>query len=135
MARDLRQGLPVSAQDLAAVVPRHVAIAVASFSVALAIGVAILYFGWVLPTIALVCLVVIGLLILLAALRRNWARWTLVLVTLVSLVFNWLGGMLPFQLTYGGIISVGTALQVVLELVGCWLLFTAPARAWYRRSV
>lgn len=99
---------------------------------ALAIGVAILLYGWREAMVAWVCLVFVGALIVLAARRHNWARWTLLVVTLLSFVFGW--SFTRFQLSYGGPIAIGTALQLVLEVAGIVLLVSDSARRWYRRT-
>ena len=111
--------------------PKSVILAVLCFGISLVIGVAILLYAWREPMLALLCLLFVGLLIALTAQRHNWARWTLTVVTLASLIVNWVLGFLPFQLTYGGLISAGTVMQVGLELAGCVLLYVAASRQWY----
>jgi uncharacterized membrane protein (UPF0136 family) len=112
--------------------PKRVVAALTLMTVALLLGVAILVWAWRQPAIAVACLLIIGGLIGLAARRRNWARVTLVLVTVLSLIVNWALGFLPFQLQYGGVIAVATGAQIVLEIAACALLFHQTARDWYR---
>lgn len=95
----------------------------------LVIGVAILLFAWRTPRIALFCLLLVGLLIVLA-LHRGWPRWVI-----TALAVSSLGATFPlvrFQLTYGTVIPIATALQLALELAGCVLLFHPRSSRWYR---
>jgi hypothetical protein len=99
----------------------RVTVGLACLGGALLIGVAILLSAWREPRLAIVCFVIIGGLIWLAA-RRSWARVALIVLTVLSLVVNVYFGFLPFQLQYGGVISIATGIQIVLEIVGCGLL-------------
>ena len=112
--------------------PRSVTLAVGALSIALLIGVAILWFGWRVPTVALVALVLVGGLIFGTARRRNWARWTLVILTITSTVLT--QSFVRFQLTFGVLVPIATVAQLTLEAVGLWLLFRPDARRWYRHN-
>jgi hypothetical protein len=111
--------------------PRSVKIAVRCMAVALALGVAILI-GWDVPKITAATVVIIGGLIWAVAWRQNWARWTLAAVTISSLVFTW--GIIRFQLSYGTLLPIATAAQLILEALGLFLLFRPEAGRWYRRT-
>jgi len=112
--------------------PKSVVTALTLMTLALLLGVAILVWAWRQPALALVCVLVIGGLNGLAARRHNWARVTLVIVTVLSLIGNAALGFLPFQLQYGGVIAMATGVQIVLEVAACGLLLTRQARDWYR---
>jgi hypothetical protein len=110
--------------------PPSVTLAVYALSLALLLGVAILGFGWGYPSIALITLVTIGGLILGVARRHNWARWALLVVTVLALALTW--PVVRFQLTYGVVLPLATVVQLALEAVAFVLLFRPPARRWYR---
>jgi hypothetical protein len=110
--------------------PREVTVAVAAFGAALLIGFAILQFGWRVPRVALATLALVGALIVGVARRQNWARWALLVLTVVSLIMTW--PLLSVQLTYGVLVPLATITQLVLEAVGFTLLFRPAAGRWYR---
>lgn len=110
--------------------PAGVTVSIAALAIALLLGVAILAFGWGEPLVALVTGVVVGGLIVGAALRRNWARWALVVLTIVATATSW--PLLRIQLSYGIVVPAATVVQFVLELLGLILLFRPVASAWYR---
>jgi hypothetical protein len=111
--------------------PPSVTFAVCAMSVALLIGVSILYFGWVFPGIALGTLVIIGALIVGVARRSNWARWTLTLITVGTVLMTL--PIVRFQLGYSLLVGVATGAQLLLEGAGCVLLFRPAAARWYGR--
>jgi hypothetical protein len=100
-------------------------------TVALVLGVAILI-GWDVPKITVATAVIIGGLIWAVAWRHNWARWTLAVLTISSVLFTW--DIIRFQLGYGTLLPIATAAQYVLEGVGLFLLFRPEAGRWYRGS-
>lgn len=108
--------------------PATVTYGTACLAVSLLIGVAILQYAWRTPRIALVCLVLMGGLIVLAR-RRGWPRWVIAGLAVVSVAATF--PEVRFQLSYGGVISVATAVQLILELVGCVLLFHPRSTRWY----
>lgn len=110
--------------------PHSVTVAVAAMSVALALGASIVAFGWREPWVALVSIVIIGSLIFGAARRRNWARWTMATLTIVSTVLT--RSLVLFQLTYHVLVPIATVSQLTLEAVGLYLLFRPAAGRWYR---
>lgn len=111
--------------------PRSVTLALGAMSIALLIGVSILHFGWRVPVVALVSFVLVGALIFGAARRRNWARWTLAILTIVSTVLT--QSLVRVQLIYGVLVPIATIVQLSLEAVGLYLLFRPDAGRWYRR--
>jgi len=110
--------------------PLGVTLAVAALGAALLLGLAILLLGWRVPWIAAATLVIVGSLIVSVALRQNWARWALLVVTILALVTTY--QLVGFQLRYSTITSVATVAQLLLELVGFVLLFGPAATRWYR---
>ena len=88
---------------------------------------------WREPDLGVITLLVIGSLLLAAAQRVNWARWTLVITTLVALGATW--PVLQFQMIYRFDTGAATVVQIVLELLGCYLLLRPDATAWYRGRV
>lgn len=63
---------------------------------------------------------------------RNWARIVYLLLVLIGLPFNlhlaaadFGGGVLP---------GLVTAVSIAAPVVGLWLLFTSPGKAWFGRS-
>lgn len=95
----------------------------------LVIGVAILLFAWRTPRVALFCLGLVGLLIVLA-LHRGWPRWVIAGLAVSSVAATY--PLVQFQLTYGTVVPIATALQLALELTGCVLLFHPHSNRWYR---
>jgi hypothetical protein len=112
--------------------PPTVRYAVGGLAISLLIGTAILGFGWGFPPQAVLTFVVIGFLIVQVARRRNWARWILTIVTIASLVL--MNSLIRFQLTYSLLTGTATVSQILLEVVGCVLLFVPSAGRWYRRA-
>jgi hypothetical protein len=110
--------------------PATVTWGTACLGVSLMIGVAILYFAWRTPGIALFCLVLVGSLTFLA-LRRGWPRWVITIMAVASLVLTF--PLVQFQLTFGTVIPIATGVQLALELAGCVLLFLPASSRWYRR--
>jgi len=92
--------------------------------------VAILFFAWREPRIALLCLVIVGALIAFA-LRRSWPRWVITFMAVASLAVTF--PLVRFQLTFGTVIPIATAVQLALELIGWALLFHPRSSSWYRR--
>jgi len=112
--------------------PRVVTAALWCFTVALIIGSAMLAVPWHEPDLGVITLLVIGSLVLAAAQGLNWARWTLTVLTIVALGATW--PVLSFQMSYRMDMAAATAVQIVLELVGCYLLLRPASTAWYRRA-
>ena len=110
--------------------PLGVTLAVAALGAALLLGLAILLLGWRVPWIAAATLVIVGSLIVSVALRQNWARWALLVVTILALVTTY--PLVRFQLTYGALVPAATVAQLVLEMIGFVLLFRPGAARWYR---
>jgi hypothetical protein len=81
------------------------------------------------PLTALVAGLIIGTLILAVARRRNWARLTIAVLTIVGLFPN--AVLLPIQLRDYPLVGASTIAQTVLQLIGVALLFTRDARSWY----
>ena len=111
--------------------PPSVTLAVYAQCVALLLGLAILVFGWDVPWVALATLVIVGGLILGVARGHNWARWTLLALTLVASDLT--SPLLRVQLTFGVLVPVATIIQLALEAVGFVLLFRPAAGRWYGR--
>jgi hypothetical protein len=112
--------------------PLTVTYAVRCLSASLLVGAGILAFAWEFPEIALVVVLVIAFLIFQCYRGRDWARWTLTIVTMASLLDTW--SLIRFQLGYGVIVGGATVVQILLELLGCLLLFLPASHRWYRRS-
>jgi hypothetical protein len=112
--------------------PRTVTIALVCFGPALIIGVFIITFAWGEALAGVLTFLVVTTLAVLSARRHNWARWTLTIVTLVSFVL--MQSLLRFQLSYGAGLGIATGLQILLEIVGCALLFVPPSNRWYART-
>lgn len=110
--------------------PRSVTIGVGALTVALLLGTAILVFGWRVPGVAAVAFVLVGGLIVGVARRRNWARWTLAVLAIVSTILT--RSLLLYQLTFRVLIPIATVAQLILEAVGLYLLFRPAAGRWYR---
>ncbi len=106
--------------------------AVYALTLALALGAGILAFAWHYPTIALITIGVIGPLIFGVARGRNWARWTLALLTIAGLILTW--PIVRFQLSYAVIVPLATAVQLALEALGLFLMFRPAAGRWFRRG-
>ena len=89
------------------------------------------FFGYVVVLTAAVLIAEVVVIYKLAS-RRNWARYVTLIVTVL--------GLLQFirVLTQGQQVDpiVGTleALQLVLDGIALFLLFTSPARQWYKRA-
>jgi hypothetical protein len=110
--------------------PRTAIFAIWCFGLALFIGTGLIAFAWGFYRQAGLTFLGIGLLIVFAARRQNWARWILTIVTIVSLIMMW--PLIRFQLTYGPMVAVATCVQIVLEILGCLLLFLPSSNGWYR---
>jgi hypothetical protein len=110
--------------------PPSVTLAVWAQSLALAIGVAILVFGWEVPWVALGTLVIVGALIVAVARRHGWARWVLLALTGVALFVT--SPLLQVQLAFGVLVPIATVVQLALEGAGFVLLFGPAATRWYR---
>lgn len=110
--------------------PRSVTLGVAALSIALLLGAGIIALGWRVPELALVALVIVGGLIVGAARRHNWARWTLATLIVVSTALT--RSLVLFQLTYHVLVPLATVAQLSLEVVGLYLLFRPDAGRWYR---
>lgn len=112
--------------------PRPVTITagVACLAVSLLIGVAILYFAWGEPKIALFCLLFIGSLTGWA-LRSGWPRWVIAFMAVVSVALTY--QQVSFQFTYGTLVPIATGVQFALELLGFVLLFHPTSHRWYYR--
>jgi len=89
------------------------------------------FFGYVVVLTAAVLIAEVVVIYKLAS-RRNWARYVTLIVTVL--------GLLQFirVLTQGQqidpIIGALEALQLVLDGIALFLLFTSPARQWYKRA-
>ena len=91
---------------------------------------AILFFAWREPRVALFCLVVVGALIAFS-LRRGWSRWVITFIAVASLAVTF--PLVGFQLTFGTVVPIATSVQLALELLGFVLLFHPRSSHWYRR--
>jgi 3-mercaptopyruvate sulfurtransferase SseA len=101
---------------------------VVAMGVSLGIGVAILYFAWREPRAALVSLAVVGALTV-AAWFSGWPRWIIAAVAVTSVAST-----LPqvgFQLSYGVVVPVATAVQYAIEITAFVLLFHPRSHRWY----
>jgi hypothetical protein len=107
-----------------------VTVAIGVLSIALGLGTAILAFGWRVPVVALISLVLVGGLIFAAARRANWARWALASLIVVSTILT--RSLVLYQLTFHVLIPLATVAQLALEAMGLNLLFRPIAGEWYR---
>jgi hypothetical protein len=107
-----------------------VTVAIGVLSIALGLGTAILAFGWRVPVVALISLVLVGGLIAAAARRANWARWALASLIVVSTILT--RSLVLYQLTFHVLIPLATVAQLALEAMGLYLLFRPIAGEWYR---
>jgi hypothetical protein len=110
--------------------PPTATFAIWCFALALFIGCGLIAFAWGFYRQAGLTFLTIGVLIVLVARRQNWARWTLTIVTIASLIMMW--PLIRFQLTYGTAVAAATCVQIMLEILGCILLFLPRSSGWYR---
>ena len=75
--------------------------------------------------------VVYVLLVFFLGRRHAWARWAM----LAFLMLGWVltGIDLPRSLAETPAAAFADVLMAVVEVWACWLLFSAPANAWFRR--
>jgi hypothetical protein len=81
---------------------------------------------------SLLGLAIFGLLVWLAARRRkNWARWTLLIVAVVGFFMAYPQLSKAFQAnTLLGSLHL---VQYLMELVALWFVFSGDAKAWFRK--
>jgi len=63
---------------------------------------------------------------------RNWARTTLLVLTVVSVLLSIFQGPLPEQTSLDRILEWAI---IAVEVMAVYLLFTAPSRPWFRSAL